>query len=233
MKIYLSFTSASLFMIFLLYSCNHPLPETMQPLPTQEDIDKAAPAVCYESDVQPVLQSYCARSGCHSVATHSGDYKFNNYTNIISKGIVAGKASVSAVYLSMLDNISNKMPKAGYPTLSQNQIVAIRKWINQGATNSINCAATCDTTKFKYAADIKPILNTYCTGCHDGASAQGGVEFGTYVLLKDQIDNNVDIFMGSITHEPGYSFMPKYADIMKNCEIKKIQKWIAAGAQNN
>jgi uncharacterized membrane protein len=215
------------------YACKHDLPPVLVPAPTQEEIDKAAPTVCFESSVLPVIQSNCARSGCHSVITHSGGFKLNNYANIISLGIVSGKASNSPLYQSLLATSSNKMPKAGYPTLSTEQIVLIRQWINQGIENTINCAATCDTTKFKYAADIKPILNTYCTGCHTGPTAQGGIEFATYTLLKDQIDNNVDAFYGSIIHEPGYSYMPKYADKMKTCEITKIKKWIDAGALNN
>ncbi len=219
--------------VLLQYACKHDLPPVVVNPPTQEEIDKVAPTVCFESSVLPVIQSNCGRSGCHSAITHSGGFKLNNYANIISLGIVSGKASISPLYLSLLNTSSNKMPKASYPTLSTDQITLIRQWINQGIQNTINCSATCDTTKFKYATDIKPILNTYCLGCHTGATAQGGIEFATYITLKDQIDNNVDAFYGSIIHEPGYSYMPKYADKIKDCDIKKIQKWIDAGALNN
>jgi hypothetical protein len=214
-------------------ACKHDLPVAIIPPPTQEELDRAAPTVCFESSVLPVIQSNCARSGCHSVLSHAADFKLNNYANIIARGIVSGKAANSPLYQTLLPTSTNKMPKAGYPTLSTEQIVLIRQWINQGIQNTINCAPACDTTRFKYTADIKPILNTYCTGCHSGTNAQGGVEFGTYVLLKDQIDNNVDAFYGSIIREPGYSYMPKYADKMKACEITKIKKWIDAGALNN
>jgi hypothetical protein len=211
-------------------ACKHDIP---QALASQEELDKAAPKVCFESSVLPVLQSHCARSGCHSAATSSGGLKLNNYANIISKGLVSGNAKNSPLYQSMIGTGINKMPKAGYPAPTAEQIAMVRQWINQGLENTVNCASTCDTTKFTYTADVKPILNTYCTGCHSGSNAQGGVDFGTYNLLKDQIDNNIDAFYGSIIHEPGYPFMPKYADKMKQCEITKIKKWIDAGAVNN
>ena len=31
-------------------------------------------AVCFESDVLPIFQSNCAKSGCHDAASHQDDY---------------------------------------------------------------------------------------------------------------------------------------------------------------
>jgi Planctomycete cytochrome C/Cytochrome C oxidase, cbb3-type, subunit III len=209
-----------------IYSCKHEIPSLVE-------TDKQAPTVCFESDVLPLFQSFCAKSGCHSSASHKGDYKLNTYANIVMKGIVPGDANNSTIYKSILGYGAEKMPQYGNPDLTAGQVTLIRQWINQGAKNTTGCAAVCDTTKFKYAADIKPIMDKYCTGCHGGTNAQGGIAFSTYVDIKDQVDNNGAAFWGSIIHDPSYSAMPKYGTQLKACETKKIEKWINAGAPNN
>jgi Cytochrome C oxidase, cbb3-type, subunit III len=210
-------------------SCKHSIDYP----PAQEALDKQAPEVCFENDVLPLFQSYCGKSGCHNTASHKGDYKLNSYANIVLKGVVPGNAPVSRLYSVLLETGSSKMPQAGNPDLTVDQKTLIRQWINQGAKNTVNCAPLCDTLKYKYVADIKPIMDKYCTGCHGGTNVQGSIKFDTYPLLKDQVDNNPDAFWGSIIHDPSYAAMPKYAAQLKACEIKKIEKWIAAGALNN
>ena len=209
----------------LVMSCRHQAQIAEPPPPV--------PDVCFQTKVLPVFNAYCGRSGCHSTASQQGTYILNSYTNIISHGLVPGNASVSIIYQLLLSTGTNKMPKPGYPDLTAAQITDIKNWINGGAKNTANCSAACDSTKFKYAADIKPLMETYCNGCHAGSNAQGGVELNTYLLLQDQAINNPDAIIEGIKHTPGYAAMPKYGALMNSCDIKKIENWINAGALNN
>jgi hypothetical protein len=195
--------------------------------------DKALPAVCFQSEILPVFQSYCAKSGCHNNGSHQGGYKLNNFTNIVAKGIIAGDALSSSLYNSLFKTGTAKMPQICNPDVTEAQKTAIRIWINQGATNTINCAATCDTNAYKYKNDIEPILITYCNGCHGGCNPQAGIDLSTYQAVKDYITLDTYGFVGGITFNPDVTAMPYQAAKMSDCNITKIQKWIDGGYPNN
>ncbi len=91
--------------------------------------------------------------------------------------------------------------------------------------------ATCDTLNSKYAADVVPILQGNCYGCHGNGASAGGVTLDTYQNVKLRADNG--ILLGVITHSPGYSPMPQDAPKLSDCDINTIRSWINNGAQNN
>jgi hypothetical protein len=195
--------------------------------------DQKADPICFESAVLPIYQSYCAKAGCHNLSTAANGYKLNNFDNIISKGLLPGNALDSKIYKVMFESGAEKMPPVGNTDLNDSQKIIIRQWINQGALNTTNCVALCDTTTFNYAGNIKPILNTFCNGCHSGINPQGDIDLSTYTLLKEYIDNNPESFIGSIEHTAGYAAMPKTAAKLTNCNIVKLKKWINSGSPNN
>lgn len=195
--------------------------------------DQKADPICFESSVLPIYQSYCAKAGCHNTSTAANGYKLNTFDNIISKGLLPGNALDSKIYKVMFESGAEKMPPVGNTDLNDSQKIIIRQWINQGALNSTNCVALCDTTTFNYSSNIKPILNTFCNGCHSGTNPQGDIDLSTYTLLKEYIDNNQESFVGSIEHTAGYAAMPKAATKLTNCNIIKIKKWINSGSPNN
>jgi mono/diheme cytochrome c family protein len=98
---------------------------------------------------------------------------------------------------------------------------------------------------FSYSADIKPILTSYCVGCHAGSSAQlgfadslgnwGPVRLDSFSFVKDQVTSNIYNFLGDITQDPATMVlaMPEYGDTLSICNLAKIRKWITAGAPNN
>jgi hypothetical protein len=187
--------------------------------------------VCFESDILPILQTNCAKSGCHDAASHQGDYILNTYDNIIKRGIIPGNASNSKIYKTLFESGSDRMPPPPNLDLTASQKALIGRWINEGAKNSVNCSVGCDTTQFKYNANIKPIMSTYCTGCHSGGAPSGNLDLTTYTGV-----NGVAItgrLVGAVTHSIGYAAMPKDQGKLKDCQIKQIQKWVNAGALNN
>jgi hypothetical protein len=93
--------------------------------------------------------------------------------------------------------------------------------------------ASCDTASVSYTQDIKPILAASCNanGCHNASSAASGYNLEDFSSLQPVALGSR--FIGTIRHESGFSAMPKQADKLDDCKIKKIEIWIAEGAPNN
>ena len=102
--------------------------------------------VCFNSQVLPLYQSYCASAGCHSAASASAGVITTDYFNIM-KGIRANSPNSSKYYTIL----SNGMPPRGSPQMTAAQIATIQKWITQGALNTVCVTTTCDSTKTTYS----------------------------------------------------------------------------------
>lgn len=192
--------------------------------------------VCFEKDILPIFQTSCARNNeaCHS-ATHKQDgYVLDSYQNIMKKGIVPGKPNQSDIYESITETRADKWMPRNSPKLLQSQIDLIKKWIEQGAQNTTNCGTACDTAVFTFSGAVKPILDRQCISCHTGATGYNGVDLSTWAGVKASVENGK--LMPSILHTGPFK-MPKTVPDgqrkLTECEIKQIQKWIAAGKQNN
>lgn len=122
------------------------------------------------------------------------------------------------------------MPPPPMPAFTSAQKALIQKWINQGAKNN-SCIASCDTAVFTYALAVKPIMDAKCTGCHNPTNLGGNIDLSTYNAVRVVALNNK--LYGSVAHQTGYSPMPKNSAKLSDCEIRQIQKWIAAGSLNN
>jgi hypothetical protein len=77
--------------------------------------------VCFETDILPLFQSNCAKSGCHDAASHQGDYILDSYVNIIKKGLAPGNATGSKIYKVLFETGNDKMPPAPNPDLTASQ----------------------------------------------------------------------------------------------------------------
>lgn len=94
----------------------------------------------------------------------------------------------------------------------------------------------CDTTDYKYSTVIQPILSERCYQCHNNATAPSmgnGVSFEGHANLTQYLSFGEQFFLGAITHLPGYPQMPFGGAKIPDCEIQKIELWIAAGKPNN
>ena len=228
MKIKLTITAILLFI--LVWGCKHdPLVPPADPTPIVPP--PGSNLVCFESDVLPLFQSYCAKSGCHDPASHEEGYILNSYVNIMRKGIVAGSPNTSTIYRVLYATGESKMPPNGQAQLSESQKNLIGQWISEGAKNTTGCGVACDANAFAYNANIKPIMNTYCVGCHSSSNASGGIDVSTYNGTKAAATSGK--LYGSVAHLSGYSPMPQGASQLSDCQITVIKKWIDAGSPNN
>jgi hypothetical protein len=89
----------------------------------------------------------------------------------------------------------------------------------------------CDTTALSFAADIQPILQSYCTGCHNNAVANANINLANFEGVSVVIDNGR--LLGSIRQLPGFAPMPQAGNPIPDCDQWRIEAWINQGALNN
>jgi hypothetical protein len=211
--------------ISVLPSCKHEIPTL--PVIT----DPGTGPVCFENEVLPIFQSYCAKSGCHDATSAEDNYILDSYTNIIRRGLRPGNAANSELYEVLIENGDDRMPQAPNDPLSAAQINTIARWINEGAQNTTGCAPVCDSSSFTYSGNVKPILQTHCLGCHSGVAVDGGfIPLDTYDAVREMVNGN--FLLPAIEQTNAYP-MPKNSAKISDCKITIIRKWIEAGALNN
>jgi len=188
----------------------------------------SADTVYFANEIQPLLNSSCAMSGCHDAVSHKEGINLSSYLGTL-KIVTRGKPSSSGLYTELLKTGNNRMPPPPMPALTSTQIGKIQKWITQGAVN--NVCDQCDTTNFRFSTAIKPIMDNKCVGCHNAASLGGNVDLSSYAAIKASAISGK--LYGSIVWTAGISAMPKGGAKIPDCEIKQIKKWIDAGTLNN
>lgn len=96
--------------------------------------------VSFANDIQPIIASNCAMSGCHSSSGGGEDEVFplTTYDEVINEGGVnAGDAHGSKFYQVISNHtLENVMPPSPNPPLLDDQIKLIYLWIEQGAQNN-------------------------------------------------------------------------------------------------
>jgi len=92
------------------------------------------PELSFSGRVQPIIQSNCAKAGCHAVG--GSQISLNTYSEI-SKKIKAGKPHQSELYKTMiyLDDYRVMPPPPDKP-LTEDQLQIVFTWIAQGAKNN-------------------------------------------------------------------------------------------------
>lgn len=190
--------------------------------------------ICFTAQIMPIFISNCAMSGCHDAKSKREGYDLSSYDSIIKKGIIKGDAAKSKIYKVLLANGESRMPPAPMQALSADKIQLIANWINQGAKNSTcqsaNTGTLPDSTIISYSKHIKPLIDTYCLGCHNGLGASGGVQLDSYTNIKVYANNG--LLYGTIAQLNGYAAMP-VGGKLTDCEIKAFKLWIDQGKQNN
>lgn len=187
--------------------------------------DVATPDVCFQEAVLPIFVSKCANPGCHNAQDKEEDYDLSNYDGIM-KGIVAGKPNQSELYTEIR---YGEMPPSSHTALSKLEKTTIKNWIKLGAPNSANCN-TCDSS-FTFSGRIKPMMDKWCVGCHNPGNAGGSIDLSTYAGAALSVNNNR--LWGSLQHTYGYSAMPQGSSPLSACDLKAVERWLAAGHPNN
>lgn len=206
--------------VLFFITCKHQPPG---PVP-----DNTSP-YCFQTDVLPIFQTNCAKVGCHDAVTHEKGYNFTSYTTVMKRGVVKGNPNASEIYTCLSGYGEDRMPQDA-PPLTAYQQNLIRRWIADGCKND-TCEGSCDSTQFAYTANIAPIMNTYCKGCHNASNAQKNVDCSSYPKLSLIVADGR--LMKSINHTAGVTAMPYNMPKLDDCRIAQIRKWIQDGAKNN
>lgn len=193
--------------------------------------------VYFEREILPMLISNCAKSGCHDEASAKDGVILTSYLTVFNTGdIKPGDPEDSELYEAITEDKPDKlMPPSPNTPLDQAQKDLIKKWIQQGAEN-LSCQdssdiGNCDTLDISYSLDLVPVLDTHCIGCHKGSSPSGGIGLNSHTAVLQAANSGK--LLGSISHLPGYSPMPRGADPLPACTISQFKAWIDQGALDN
>jgi len=221
--------------LFTAISCTHDPIHTGEPNPT--DTTGNSGRICdpdtvyFEQDILPLLVSSCAMSGCHDAASAQDGVVLTDYMKIIQTGDVKpGNPNNSDLYDVLIETNPNKIMPPPPASLTAAQVQLVKKWIQQGAKNN-SCVSGCDTTLFTFSGTIKPMMQTFCVGCHSGASPSGYIQLDTHSGVVAACSNNR--LIGAVKHQAGFSSMPPSGNPLTECQIRQIERWMAAGAPNN
>lgn len=199
-------------------------PDTLAGHPCDPD------TVYFQRDVLPILISNCAMSGCHDAATAQEGIVLASYAQVMASGeVVPGDLDEGDLYEAITENDPDKiMPPPPATPLTGAQIAVIRTWIQQGARD-LTCdeGGGCDTTQVTYTTYIRPLMQTYCTGCHSGSSPSGGIGLTTHAEVVAVAATGA--LYGAMAHETGYAAMPQGGDKLSACRIDQVAAWIRAG----
>ncbi len=89
-----------------------------------------------------------------------------------------------------------------------------------------NSTSGCDTINaISYSAQIVPIMNLACTGCHN--SSGSAHDMTTHAAVQ------VDALAGTLYNDVNTGSMPQGGSKLSDCDIAKIKKWVDAGALDN
>ncbi|MCB0820882.1 MAG: hypothetical protein KDC13_09685 [Bacteroidetes bacterium] len=188
--------------------------------------------ICFETQILPIFQTNCAKSGCHDAITHEDGIHLYDYDHIIQR-IEPGDPYDGKIMESIFETEADEtMPPPPNTPLSADQIALLTTWILQGAQNTTGCSSgVCDSSSFTYSSDIAPIMQTHCNGCHSGTYPSAGINTSNYQGLSTIAQTGE--LTGSVNHTNNFSAMPQNAAMLDICKRTKINKWVQAGYPNN
>jgi cytochrome c5 len=213
----------------IMWSCKHDavIPEDMLS-PSQSEYCNPD-TVYFVNDIQPLLNSTCATTGCHDDQTAEHGVRLTSYSQIIQTGEVKPfRPEDSELYEVLFGKKDNDiMPPPPQSPLTSAQKQMIYDWIMQGAQN--NECTECNTEVVSFAADVTTIITNNCLSCHSGANPNAGVLLTNYSEIATYAQSG--LLMNVLTGT-GAPTMPPTGQL-DNCSIDKIQKWINDGSPNN
>ena len=93
-------------------------------------------SVSFTKHVEPLFQQRCARSPCHGGSAPAAglNLEYPSYTTILNRtGLVLPGDPNHSTLIQYLEGSLSLMPPPNFPQLTQNQIIGIKKWIEEGA----------------------------------------------------------------------------------------------------
>jgi uncharacterized membrane protein len=227
-------------LLAILVACKHH-PETIMDIippdnggnggggnPNDTIVDPCSPdSVYFTNTILPLITSRCAMSGCHLEVTDTNrSVVLTNYAQIMEY-VEPGDLDGSELWDDAIAETDPDkiMPRPYATPLSETEKEAIKKWIQQGARN--NSCTECDST-FAFAADILPIIQNNCIGCHSGNDPEAGLLLVTYSDIQAAVTSNGLMDRVNNANNP----MPP-TNQLNDCIKNQIQSWIDAGMPNN
>ncbi len=110
----------------LIYDIPKPIDTTHHvppPIDTTHCDTCAAGVISFTYDVQPILVSNCAKSGCHDSISHAEGLIITSYTQIMATTDIPGNLVNSNFWQSMTGSGGNLMPPSGALTAAQLAII--------------------------------------------------------------------------------------------------------------
>lgn len=236
--------------ILITESCKHTPVDLIDDLPGDPIIDTTggptdtlvfstcdSDTVYFENDIYPIFISNCAISGCHDAETHEEGLNLSTYTKIKTSGILNLTHPWNSELIEVVteNDLDDRMPPWPMAALTDEEIQMLVTWMDQGALN--NSCADCDTTAITFSGNILPIMDAYCTGCHDHTSPSGSIDLTAY-NGTGSFDGISDVaadgrLVGAVTGAAGYSFMPSGGMPLPDCLIEQIMTWVDEGYPDN
>ena len=90
----------------------------------------------------------------------------------------------------------------------------------------------CETENLTYDNWANEYIDGTCatSGCHDASFADNMVPFGLHDYTSAKAAVDFGRIIGAIKRESGFSPMPKGGEMVSDCDISKMEAWIADGA---
>ena len=89
----------------------------------------------------------------------------------------------------------------------------------------------CDTTSVTFSGSIVPLLDLECNECHSSSIRSGNIALEPHSEVLINVNNG--LLLCTVRQEAGCSPMPIGSDMLSECEIAMISKWISDGALDN
>ena len=211
----------------------------------------SAPAVEFNRDIRPIFASTCL--GCHgpNEAGREADLRLDT-RDFVASVVVPGDAAGSELFQRLTTgNAVRRMPPASSGrSLTEDEVDAVRRWIDAGAEWGSELAATESVAVAErtvdFSREVRPILSQSCFTCHGPADdqRQRGLrldtpegffadrpEFGGPVIVPGSADES--LLYQRITNEVEQDRMPRNREALTADEITTIRLWIDQGAERN
>lgn len=98
---------------------------------------KNAPVISFKDTIQPILTTYCAKSGCHVTGGQAPDLSSGNaYNSLISGGFINTSTPTSSIVYQYLTGAKSPAMPLGGSSNPSNINILVLTWIEQGALNN-------------------------------------------------------------------------------------------------
>lgn len=224
--------------------------------PTMTDCDSTI--VYFQQQILPILQSNCAKSGCHTEKDRKHGVVLNSYENLMrtvefeeeeddeeehhhgrgrdrdrehDRGRDRDRERDRHSDNELVKVLQrNKMPPYPHKPLSTAQKNLIYQWVEQGMqNNSCEETVTIESNKMvSFTNDVFPIVQENCLGCHSEPNPSNGYDFSQPKVFQT-IAKTGKVYL-AISHADGATAMPFLGDKLPQTKIDLIKKWIDEGA---